>query len=80
VRPARRRRRRLLDLATHPLSPRAGSKNPGIIALEHELSDQSVQSFKDNWPKFAQRGWSVQSLARLSGRSAYQTHNADLFE
>ncbi|KAI0031381.1 hypothetical protein K488DRAFT_71449 [Vararia minispora EC-137] len=58
----------------------SGSKSPGLICLEHELSDQSVQAFKNNYHKFAEKGWTVQSVARLSGGQPYQSHHADLFQ
>ncbi|KAI0036748.1 carbohydrate esterase family 4 protein, partial [Vararia minispora EC-137] len=35
----------------------SGSKSPGLIILEHELMNTTVQAFKTNYPKFAQHGW-----------------------
>ncbi|KAF7976266.1 hypothetical protein HWV62_7150 [Athelia sp. TMB] len=49
-----------------------GPKSPGLIILEHELSDQSVQAFIDNYPKMKGNGWTVISDARLSGHHVYQ--------
>jgi len=49
-----------------------GPKSPGLIILEHELSDQSVQAFIDNYPKMKANGWTVTSDARLSGHHPYQ--------
>uniref|UniRef100_A0A0W0FJT9 chitin deacetylase n=1 Tax=Moniliophthora roreri TaxID=221103 RepID=A0A0W0FJT9_MONRR len=55
-----------------------GSKTPGLIVLEHELSDQSVQAFMANYPKVKSNGWETESLARLfGGVSPYQNVNGD---
>ncbi|KAJ7128367.1 hypothetical protein C8R44DRAFT_909448 [Mycena epipterygia] len=49
-----------------------GSKSPGLIMLEHELSDQSVDAFKAGYPVMQQNKWNLESLARLMGNgSAY---------
>jgi hypothetical protein len=52
-----------------------GSKSPGLIVLEHELSDASVQSFMAAYPLITQNGWTMKSVAELDGEGAYQ--NAD---
>lgn len=44
-----------------------GSKSPGLIVLEHELSDGSVQAFMDAYPLMNQYGWTVTSVAQLNG-------------
>ncbi|KAJ4478081.1 chitin deacetylase [Lentinula aciculospora] len=51
-----------------------GSKTPGLIILEHELSDQSVQAFEAAYPVMKSNGWNLQSVAQLAagGQSAYQ--------
>ncbi|KAI0081799.1 glycoside hydrolase/deacetylase [Panus rudis PR-1116 ss-1] len=49
-----------------------GPKNPGLIMLEHELSDQSVQAFIDGYPVMKSNGWKTVSVAQLDGQSAYQ--------
>ena len=53
----------------------SGPKSPGLMILEHELSDQSVQAFIDAWPVIKSNGWNTMSMARVDGGSAYQ--NAD---
>ncbi|KAJ3736366.1 chitin deacetylase [Lentinula guzmanii] len=51
-----------------------GSKTPGLIILEHELSDESVQAFEAAYPVMKSNGWNLQSVAQLAagGQSAYQ--------
>lgn len=49
-----------------------GSKNPGLIILEHELSNQSVQAFIDAWDLVVSNGWKTTSVAQMGGSSAYQ--------
>ncbi|KAJ7923398.1 chitin deacetylase [Mycena leptocephala] len=53
-----------------------GPKSPGLIILEHELSNQSVASFVAAYPVMKQNNWNIVSLAQLIGNNAsYQ--NAD---
>ncbi|KAL0070768.1 hypothetical protein AAF712_001989 [Marasmius tenuissimus] len=50
-----------------------GSKDHGLMILEHELSDQTVQAFMENYPKIKSNGWETASLARIvSGAEPYQ--------
>ncbi|KAJ7215941.1 carbohydrate esterase family 4 protein [Mycena pura] len=50
-----------------------GSKTPGLIILEHELSDDSVGAFKAAYPVMQAHGWTLASLATLLGNgSVYQ--------
>ncbi|THV08556.1 glycoside hydrolase/deacetylase [Dendrothele bispora CBS 962.96] len=52
-----------------------GPKSPGLIILEHELSDQSVQAFIDAYPVIVQNGWKIESVAQLANAtnpSAYR--------
>ncbi|KAI6034139.1 carbohydrate esterase family 4 protein [Pisolithus microcarpus] len=49
-----------------------GSKKPGLIILEHELSNQSVQAFMDAWDLVVSNGWKTTSVAQMEGASAYQ--------
>ncbi|KAJ3778896.1 carbohydrate esterase family 4 protein [Lentinula raphanica] len=51
-----------------------GSKTPGLIILEHELSDESVQAFEAAYPVMKSNGWNLQSVAQIAagGQSAYQ--------
>ncbi|KAK7695815.1 hypothetical protein QCA50_000453 [Cerrena zonata] len=48
-----------------------GPKSPGLIILEHELSDQSVQAFIDAYPVMKQNGWNTVSVGQIDGESAY---------
>ncbi|KAJ7765246.1 carbohydrate esterase family 4 protein [Mycena metata] len=49
-----------------------GSKSPGLIILEHELTTQSVASFIAAYPIMQQNKWNIQSLAQLmSNGSSY---------
>ncbi|KAJ6630349.1 hypothetical protein B0H10DRAFT_983683 [Mycena sp. CBHHK59/15] len=53
-----------------------GPKSPGLIILEHELSDLSVGSFIAAYPVMKANNWTTVSLAQLVGDStAYR--NAD---
>jgi len=47
-----------------------GPKTPGLIILEHELSDESVQAFIDNYPLIGANGWNPVSVAQLDGLKA----------
>lgn len=49
-----------------------GPKKPGLIILEHELSNQSVQAFIDAWDLVVSNGWKTTSVAQMGGSSAYQ--------
>ncbi|KAF7345292.1 Carbohydrate esterase family 4 protein [Mycena sanguinolenta] len=54
-----------------------GPTTPGLIILEHELSNQSVSAFKSAYPVMQQHTqWTIMSLAQLVGNgTSYQ--NAD---
>ncbi|KAJ7119110.1 hypothetical protein C8R44DRAFT_707433 [Mycena epipterygia] len=47
-----------------------GPKSPGLIILEHELTDQSVASFVAAYPVMQQNKWNLVSLAQLMGNNA----------
>ncbi|KAJ7084618.1 carbohydrate esterase family 4 protein [Mycena belliarum] len=47
-----------------------GSKSPGLIILEHELSTESVASFVAAYPIMQQNNWKLASLAQLMGGNA----------
>ncbi|KAG1754040.1 carbohydrate esterase family 4 protein [Suillus paluster] len=49
-----------------------GPKSPGLVILEHELSDLSVKSFMDAYPMMVSNGWTRTSLAQLDGGAVYQ--------
>lgn len=53
----------------------SGPQTPGLIVLEHELSDQSVQAFMAAYPVMKQYNWQLKSTATLEGLSPYE--NAD---
>jgi len=49
-----------------------GPKSPGLNILEHELNDNTVNVFMDNYPKMASNGWNVKSVADAWGMPWYQ--------
>ncbi|KIY65692.1 carbohydrate esterase family 4 protein [Cylindrobasidium torrendii FP15055 ss-10] len=49
-----------------------GSKTPGLIMLEHELTEDTVQAFMNNYPKMQQHGWNITSTALLYTDEVYQ--------
>ncbi|KAF9266358.1 chitin deacetylase [Marasmius fiardii PR-910] len=53
-----------------------GSKSPGLIILEHELTNITVQGFMGNYPKIKSNGWNTKSVAQLFG-DAYQNTKGD---
>ncbi|KAK7044325.1 carbohydrate esterase family 4 protein [Favolaschia claudopus] len=55
-----------------------GPKSPGLIILEHELSDQSVAAFMAAYPVMQQNNWNIMSLADLVGHNAsYQNSDSN---
>ena len=48
-----------------------GPKSPGLMILEHELSDQIVQTFEDAYPLMVSTGWKLQSAAQMQGAGSY---------
>lgn len=50
----------------------SGPQNPGLIVLEHELTDQAVQAFMAAYPLMKQYNWVLKSVALLAGLSPYQ--------
>ncbi|KAF8739239.1 hypothetical protein AX14_010403 [Amanita brunnescens Koide BX004] len=50
----------------------SGPKSPGLIILEHELSTDCVDAFIKAFPLIQSKGWKIESVARLSGGSAFQ--------
>ncbi|KAI0005090.1 hypothetical protein BJV74DRAFT_324907 [Russula compacta] len=48
----------------------AGPKSPGLVILEHELSNQSVQAFLDNYHFIVENGWKTVSAAEMDGQNA----------
>ncbi|VDB90093.1 unnamed protein product [Peniophora sp. CBMAI 1063] len=49
-----------------------GARSPGLIVLEHELSQQSVQAFIDAYPLMVQNNWNIVSVAAVDGNGTYQ--------
>jgi len=49
-----------------------GPKQPGLMILEHELTDQSTQAFMDAYPLMVSTGWHLQSAAEINGSGVYQ--------
>lgn len=54
-----------------------GPKSPGLIVLEHELSNYTVQAFIDAFPLLKSNGWDIVSVAELDGQSAYRNADGD---
>lgn len=44
----------------------SGPKSPGLIVLEHELYNQTVEAFMEAWPMVAQYGWTPVSTAEVN--------------
>ncbi|KAJ7717003.1 carbohydrate esterase family 4 protein [Mycena metata] len=53
-----------------------GPKSPGLIILEHELTNDSVASFVAAYPVMKSNGWNVVSLAQLVGNNASYQNSA----
>ncbi|KAK0547311.1 hypothetical protein OC846_004909 [Tilletia horrida] len=50
----------------------AGPKNPGVILLEHELSDITVGFFEEHaWPGITKNGWKHGNVAQVNGVAWY---------
>ncbi|KAI0677523.1 hypothetical protein C8Q78DRAFT_94630 [Trametes maxima] len=49
-----------------------GPKSPGLIILEHELTNNTVGAFIQAFPLIQQNGWKYMSLAQLDGSDVYQ--------
>jgi hypothetical protein len=54
-----------------------GPKQPGLMILEHELNDQTVQAFIDAYPLMVSTGWKLESAADIDGNSAYLNSKDD---
>ena len=50
----------------------SGPQTPGLIVLQHELSDGGVQAFIAAYPLMKQYNWNIKSVATLAGLSPYQ--------
>ncbi|KAJ7119121.1 hypothetical protein C8R44DRAFT_878626 [Mycena epipterygia] len=53
-----------------------GPKSPGLIILEHELSNQSVAAFVAAYPVMRKNNWNTVSLAQLMGNNASYMNSA----
>ncbi|KAI0278828.1 hypothetical protein BGY98DRAFT_1077813 [Russula aff. rugulosa BPL654] len=58
----------------------SGPTTPGLIVLEHELTDESVQAFISAYPLMKQYDWILKSTATLAGLSPYQNVDDDTSE
>ena len=56
-----------------------GSKSPGLIILEHELTNDTIQAFINAWPMISQNGWKPvsQALLNSSWGAVYQNDDDD---
>jgi hypothetical protein len=48
-----------------------GPKSPGLLILEHELTDNSAQAFIDAYPLIVTTGWNIMSAAQMEGQTVY---------
>lgn len=56
-----------------------GPKSPGLVILEHELSDQSVQAFINVYPLIGRNNWTFASLTTtINGSDTYQNAHDSL--
>jgi len=54
----------------------SGPQTPGLMILEHELSQGAVQAFMTAFPLFKQYNWKLESAADIAG-NAYQNAYGD---
>ncbi|KAK7039655.1 carbohydrate esterase family 4 protein [Favolaschia claudopus] len=54
-----------------------GPKTPGLVILEHEVSQKSVASFVAAYPLMQQSGWQIASLASLLSNNVSYQNAAD---
>jgi hypothetical protein len=54
-----------------------GSKSPGLIVLEHELSKDSTAAFIAAYPLMQENNWKLVSLATLMGKNVTYQNAAD---
>ncbi|TBU32745.1 hypothetical protein BD311DRAFT_713628 [Dichomitus squalens] len=54
-----------------------GPKSPGLIILEHELSNETVGAFIQAFPLIAQNGWKFESIAEINNTGVYQNSPDD---
>jgi len=48
-----------------------GPKTPGLMILEHELTNQTVEAFMDAYPIMLSTGWNMESAAAIGGNTVY---------
>ncbi|KAF9651150.1 glycoside hydrolase/deacetylase [Thelephora ganbajun] len=48
-----------------------GPKSPGLVILEHELTNLAAQAFIDAYPLMVSTGWKIESVADIDGKSVY---------
>lgn len=54
-----------------------GPKTPGLMILEHELNNETVQAFVDAYPLMISSGWKLESAADADGKSVYLNSDDD---
>jgi hypothetical protein len=52
-----------------------GPKTPGLIILEHELTNASAQAFIDAYPLMVSQQWQLHSVTTTNGTSPYINSN-----
>ncbi|KAI0352932.1 glycoside hydrolase/deacetylase [Trametes cingulata] len=57
-----------------------GPKSPGLIILEHELTNNTVGAFIQAFPLIQQNGWKFMSVAQLDGGAVYQNSDSSTGE
>lgn len=53
-------------------------RREGVIILEHELSEQSVDAFKQTYPLLKELAWSTGTVAELGEMEWYQQEGGDV--
>ena len=53
-----------------------GPKSPGLIILEHEITDLTVTAFINSFPLIATNGWTFSSLAKVVNSDGHSYQNA----
>ena len=52
--------------------PQDAVNGEGVIVLEHELSNESIQAFTDSQPLLKEKGWKAGTVPDLLGLPWYQ--------
>lgn len=54
-----------------------GSKNPGVILLEHEIHVPAIKIFKDYYPELKQLGWKAQAVGQFDKQDGWYANAAN---